>query len=130
MANKSMDDCSFGYENLEIWQRSIKWASQIISTIECIDTERKHYRLMEQLEAAATSVPANIAEGKGRFSKKEFAQFLYIARGSLYETTTLIEIMRNQGWIGESAVASIKNEGIEIAKMINSMISFLKKSPQ
>ncbi|MBI5605158.1 MAG: four helix bundle protein [Deltaproteobacteria bacterium] len=40
-----------------------------------------------------------IAEGKGRFSKKEFVQYLYIARGSLYETMTLLEIFKRRNWI-------------------------------
>ena len=65
---------------------------QVIEVIDEMDTPRKHYRLIEQLESAATSIPLNIAEGKGRLSKKEFMQYLYIARGSAYEMLTLVEI--------------------------------------
>lgn len=61
---------------------------KVISLVDGIQTDRKHFRLMEQLEASSTSIALNIAEGKGRYSKKEFIQFLYIARGSLYETVT------------------------------------------
>lgn len=59
------------------------FADQVIELIDQLDTPRKHYRLFEQLEAAVTSIPMNIAEGKGRESK-EFMHFLYIARGGPY----------------------------------------------
>ncbi len=60
------DSSKFGYENLAVWQRAIEWASDIIDVVESMETDRKHYRLIEQLEAASTSVAMNIAEGKGR----------------------------------------------------------------
>ena len=74
------------YKNLIVWQKSIKLASIVIDIAENLATKRKHFGLMEQLEAAVTSVSMNIAEGKGRFSKKDYGHFLIIARGSLYET--------------------------------------------
>ncbi|MFA5100106.1 MAG: four helix bundle protein [Candidatus Omnitrophota bacterium] len=60
----------------------------MIETNSQAHSDRKHYRLIENLEASCTSIAFNIAEGKGRFSKKEFIQFLYVARGSLYETVS------------------------------------------
>jgi four helix bundle protein len=80
------------YKDLQVWQKSMELANQVIQLIDGLDTPRKHYRLLEQLESAVTSVPMNIAEGKGRFSRKEFNHFLFIARGSLYETMTLLDI--------------------------------------
>ena len=87
------------YKDLLVWQKSLNYADQVINIIDQIETSRKHYRLFEQMESAVTSVPMNIAEGKGRNSKKEFMQFLYFARGSLYETLTLLEIFKLRGWI-------------------------------
>ncbi len=63
------------YKDLMVWQRSMEFASAVIDISEKLDSERKHYRLIEQLEAAATSVPMNIAEGKGRLSKKRICAF-------------------------------------------------------
>ena len=60
----------FAYENLEVWNRSIDFAVKVISTVDNISTDRKHYRLLEQIEASSTSIAMNIAEGKGRYSKK------------------------------------------------------------
>ncbi|MDO9264987.1 MAG: four helix bundle protein, partial [Desulfosalsimonadaceae bacterium] len=111
------DNIEFGYEKLLIWQRSLEWADRILTIAESIGTKRNHFRLVEQMESACTSVPMNIAEGKGRFSKKEFVHFLYIARGSLYETMTLLEIFLKRHWVPQEEFIAVKNETIEIAKM-------------
>jgi len=118
----------FGYEDLEVWNRSVDFAVKVIELIEIIDTGRKHYRLFEQIEASSTSVSMNLAEGKGRFSQKEFIQYCYIARGSLYETMTLLEIFKRRGWISVKEFSSLKSEGIEIASMIKGLINSLYKS--
>lgn len=89
----------FGFEELEVWQKAVGYSKEVILLAETIDTGRKHYRLIEQLEAASASIALNIAEGKGRYSKKEFIQFLYIARGSLFETITLLIIFHANNWI-------------------------------
>jgi len=121
-----VENSKFGYENLEVWQKAIDWASEIISLIEDLDTSRRHYRLIEQLESACSSVAMNIAEGKGRYSKKEFVQFLYISRGSLYESITLLELFLRQNWITPNRFEELKYKGKEIAKMINALINSIK----
>ncbi len=65
----------------------------------------------------------NIAEGKGRNSKKEFIHFLYIARGSLYETLTLLEIFKLRGWLNEDGFFKLENKSNEIAKMLKGLIN-------
>ncbi|MBW1717867.1 MAG: four helix bundle protein [Deltaproteobacteria bacterium] len=117
----------FGYEGLEVWNRAVDFAVEVIDTIENISTDRKHYRLLEQIEASSTSISMNLAEGKGRNSKKEFIQFCYIARGSLYETMTLLEIFRRKKWISNSTYSQLEKEGIEIASMIKGLINSLYK---
>lgn len=121
-------DSNLGYEKLVVWQRAIEWSCTIINVSEGLKTDRKHYRLIEQLESASTSVAMNIAEGKGRYSKKEFVQFLFIARGSLYETITLLEIFHRQEWIESTVFRKLKTDATEIAKMLNSLINSIKCS--
>jgi len=116
------------YKDLLVWQKSLAFANEVIDLIDNIQTPRKHYRLFEQIESAATSIPMNIAEGKGRNSRKEFMQFLYIARGSLYETTTLLEIFKLRGWINEEYFIELELKSIEIAKMINGLIRTLARN--
>ncbi|NLC70871.1 MAG: four helix bundle protein [Desulfuromonadaceae bacterium] len=118
----------FKFEELEIWQRAVEFADLVIETAESLETPRNHFRLIEQLEAAATSVAMNIAEGKGRYSKKEFVHYLYIARGSLFETVTLLKIIHKRRWISDEQVAELNQFAIALAKMLNAFINALKKS--
>ncbi len=83
----------FAFEDLLVYQRALEFSVSIIDMIDRVETSRRHYRLIEQLEASSTSIAMNIAEGKGRYSKKEFKHFLFIARGSLYETITMLQIL-------------------------------------
>jgi len=53
-----------------VYQKSVEFSISVIDIIDDLRTPRKHYRLIEQLEASCTSIALNIAEGKGRFSKK------------------------------------------------------------
>ena len=69
----------------------------------------------------------NIAEGKGRFSKKEFIQFLYIARGSLFETATLLEIFRRHNWVVEPEFVALKRSAVQLGKGISSLINSIKR---
>ncbi len=100
----------------------------IIQTIDEINTPRKHYRLIEQLESASTSVAMNIAEGKGRQTTKEFIQFLYIARGSLFEVVTLLIIFQKAGWLESKRLIQLRELAEEITKMLNSFIKAMRNS--
>lgn len=124
-----MEKCDgFAFKELEVWKKAIKFADLVIGLVEKLETDRKHFRLIEQLEAASASVAMNIAEGKGRYSKKEFVQFLYIARGSLYETITLLAIFEKRGWCDPGNTAEITAIATDIGKMINGLINSIKKS--
>jgi four helix bundle protein len=116
----------FAYENLEVWNKAVDFAVEVINTVDNISTDRKHYRLLEQIEASSTSIAMNIAEGKGRYSRKEFKQFLYIARGSLYETMTLLEIFRRVKWIKDRQYNEHKISGKEIASMIIGLVKSIR----
>jgi four helix bundle protein len=118
----------FSFEDLEVWQKAMEFADKVIVVVDTLNTNRKHYRLIEQLESSATSILMNIAEGKGRYSKKEFIQFLYIARGSLYETIALLIRFRKKNWIDEVQLDELKGSGSEIGRMISSLINSIKNS--
>jgi four helix bundle protein len=113
----------FGYEDLDVWNKSVDFAVKVIETVENIKTDRKHFRLLEQIEDSSSSISMNIAEGKGRFSKKEFIQYLYISRGSLYETMTLLEIFRRKKWIPDECYSEFAKYGREIASMLKGLIN-------
>jgi four helix bundle protein len=116
----------FSFQDLKVWQKAVLFAEKIIRTIDKFQTPRRHYRLIEQLESAATSVAMNIAEGKGRQTTKEFIQYLFIARGSLFEVVTLLIIFQRLNWIKKETVMEFEQMAEEITKMINSLIKSMK----
>ena len=122
-----MAEGTSSYKELRVWQESMAFANEVIQVIDELDTPRKHFRLFEQLEAAVTSIPMNIAEGAGRNSTKEFTHFLYIARGSLYETLTLLEIFKLRGWLNQATFIELENKSNAIAKMIKGLINYLSQ---
>ena len=77
---------------------------------------------------AATSPALNIAEGKGRYSKKEFVQFLYVARGSLFETVTLLVIFRRRGWLPQEDYRELRKAGTRLGKRISALITSVRQS--
>ncbi len=116
----------YNFERLEVWQKAVEFADNILALLDEIETTRKHYRLFEQMESACTSIPMNIAEGKGRYSRKEFKQFLYIARGSLFEVVTLLTIFQKRKWISAEKYNSLKDNSFQIGKMLSGLINSLK----
>lgn len=85
-------------------------------------TER--FRLCDQLGRSVVSIPSNIAEGNGRESKSEYARFLGIARGSLYETETQLEIAKRLGYVNDLTEAM--ELIISIRKMLISIMAKLR----
>lgn len=119
---------AFAFEKLSVYQKAIEFGTSVISAVERLTAPRNHFRLIEQLEAAATSVAMNIAEGKGRYSKKEFSHFLYISRGSLYETIALLQILLKLQWIDIKSYQNIYADAEEISKMLSGLISSIAKN--
>jgi four helix bundle protein len=112
-----------GFKKLNVWIKSIGFANHVISLTENLNSNSKHFRLIEQIEASAASVSANIAEGKGRDSKKEFIHFLYIARGSLYETISFLYLFVERDWITKDDLENLEIEAVEIASMLKGLIN-------
>ena len=118
-------ETNFNFKDLVVWQRSIDFAHQVIQMTEKLNTDRKHFRLIEQVEASSASIAQNIAEGKGRHSTKEFIQFLYYSRGSLFETITLLNLFHKMNWIRKENLQLLETQAQEIGMMTNGLISKL-----
>ena len=80
----------------------------------------ERYALTDQLRRAVVSIPSNIAEGSGRASNKDYAHFLSIARGSLYEVITQLEIAQSLGYIDE--FDSCNELAQEVGRMLTSLM--------
>jgi len=94
------------FEDLLAWQLASE-LSEDVSTLTAKPRVARDRKFCEQIEAAAASPPANIAEGFGRFSPREFARFLRIARGSLLETRNHVLKAKANGYITEAESAGL-----------------------
>ena len=111
------------FTDMPVWQKALEVGEMVfLMTSELPKSE--DYGLTSQLRRASTSVPLNIAEGWGRGSNKSFANFLKIARGSLFEVETILEICFRLDYINNETINTLRNEIEQIGKMIN---SFIKK---
>jgi len=113
------------YQELEVWKRSVALTTDLYRiTARFPDTER--FGLTSQIRRATTSIAANIAEGWGRGSTKEYIQFLMIARGSLMELETHLIVGRNLQFMSPDDFATDTKELKEIGKMLNGLIGALR----
>ena len=114
------------FKNLDVWKRNYELATMIyIETENFPSTET--YGLTQQLRRASISVISNIAEGCGRRSEKEKLHFFYIARGSLFEIKSQVEIANGLGYLSEPSYKML-NGKIEIAgQVLSGFIRHIKK---
>ena len=84
------------------------------------------FALSDQIRRAAVSIPSNIAEGQGRVTAKEFIRFLSMARGSLCELSTQIELCERLNYLEQSQTASIHDQISEIAKMLYALANSVR----
>jgi len=100
-----------GHRDLRVWQESIGLVKDIYSVTTQFPDEEK-FGLVTQMRRSAVSIPSNIAEGAGRGSQREFAQFLVIARGSLSELETQLIIAKELNYLSDIAVIEKRLQSI------------------
>lgn len=114
------------YENLDVWKVSIELSKEIYQLSKKFPKDES-YGLSSQIKRATISIALNIAEGKGRHSKKEFVHFLYVARGSLYEVLTCLQLSNELSFITEEELNKLKDKCIRIQFMLSKLIKSIQE---
>ena len=109
------------YKDLVVWQKSIELVSDIYRIISDFPGNER-YGLTSQMRRSAVSISSNIAEGSGRKSNKEFANFLSISLGSQYELETQLIISQNLSLLSENSVSAVFERLSEIQKITYKLI--------
>lgn len=112
------------YRDLVVWQKAVDVVISIYELTSKFPKEEA-YGITSQMRRSAISMPSNIAEGKYRGTRKDFAQFLRIAFGSGAELETQLEISKRLGFLSEKEYQQTKASLDEIMKMLNVFISKL-----
>lgn len=108
------------HRDLIVWNKAMDLTVKVYEITSKFPASER-WRLIDQLCRAAASVPANIAEGQGRSSSKEFAQFLAIARGSLNETETYLMLAVRLGYLDAAQADPVLALVTEVSKMLRSL---------
>ena len=108
------------FQELTVWQKSMDLVDWVYGFAESFP-QAERFGLWSQITRAAVSIPSNIAEGSGRASAKDCVHFLSIARGSLYELMTQLEIAERRGY--GKVDEALKLLANEVARMLTSMLS-------
>ncbi len=117
----------FRFEKLDIWKSAIQYASDIYSLTSKFPRQEL-FSLTDQLRRCSSSVAANIAEGSGSSSNKDFAHYLDISIKSTYESVSHLQIAKEQGYISEEERLAHYEKAEILAKRIRAFKYTLKIS--
>ena len=115
-----------GYRNLRVW-RAAKEVAVAVYHRTATGPLARDFGLRDQLRRAAVSIPSNIAEGDERGTNKDSVRFLYMAKGSLAELRTQLEIARDIGALAPSDYESLEAACAEVGRMLGSLIKARSK---
>lgn len=115
------------YRDLLVWQKAMSLVTEVYKATRSFPKEEV-YALTSQIRRAAISIPSNIAEGQGRQSRKEFLQFLAVARGSLLELETQVLIAQDLGYLTPIQTKQFSDTTTELGKMLNGLMNALNRS--
>ena len=112
------------FKDLIVWHKAMDLTAEIYRLTKKLPKDEL-YGLTNQLRRAAVSIPSNIAEGNGRFSQREYARFLSVARGSKSEVETQLLLCVKLDYLEQSETEAALGLCTEIGKMLTVMISKL-----
>jgi len=110
----------FPFENLETWQKAIDFADLVYKLTRSFPDEER-FGLTSQMRRAAVSISSNIAEGSSRFSRDDFARFVEIATGSLFEVVSQSTIGLRQGFLAQGEYKALYTAAETQGKMLSGL---------
>jgi four helix bundle protein len=110
----------FNFEKLDVWQKAIVFADSIYSVTRSFPAEER-FGLTTQMQRAAVSVPSNIAEGSSRMSSPDFARFVEIGTGSLFEVVSQASVVKRQDFLSNQKFQLIYRDAEELSRMLSGL---------
>ena len=110
----------FNFEKLDVWQKAIDFADLIYNKTRAFPSDER-FGLTNQLRRAAVSISSNIAEGSSRSSKSDFARFVEIATGSVFEVVSQAFIAHRQSFLSQDQFRKIYADAEELSRMLSGL---------
>jgi len=114
------------FEEIKAWQEARKLVNLVYDAINSNTRFKKDFRLANQIQGAAVSSMANIAEGFARRSNKEFIQYLFISKSSAAEVQSHIYVALDQEYLDQDMFTKIYDKAEEVSKLDSGFIKYLK----
>ena len=114
------------FEDLDCWKEARQLTRQVYEVIEQSSAWKRDARLCSQIQSAAGSVMANIAEGFVRRSNKEFMHYLFIAMSSSAEVRSHLYIAVDQGYLSKDSFESLYGQADKTGRIISGLIKYLR----
>lgn len=114
------------YKDLTVWQKAMHMVGFVYDATERFPAAER-FGLSSQMQRAAVSVPANIAEGYGRGTRNDYAHFIDISHGSVAELETLISLAHSRKYMSTDTCSTIEEQLDEIGKMLRSLRKSLRE---
>jgi four helix bundle protein len=110
----------FKFEKLDVWQKAIDFADLVYSKTKSFPSEER-FGLTNQMRRAAVSISSNIAEGSSRISDTDFARFVEIATGSLFEVVSEATVAKRQGFLSDQHFTVVYKAAEEQGRMLSGL---------
>jgi four helix bundle protein len=115
------------FEDLRVWQKGISLVKQVYLVTKQGEISRD-FGFRDQLRRASVSIPTNIAEGFERRSRKEYVNFLNIAKGSAGEVRSLVRVALEINYLDRATYNELYNQALDLSRMLSSQIQAINRS--
>ena len=116
------------FQNLIVWQKAQGLAADVVNLVDALPNKKSANTLGNQVLRSAASVAANIAEGYGRYSEAAYRNHLSIARGSLFETESWLDLLLRTGYMSDEKSQQMVTACEEVARLLTAAMKPLRNA--
>ncbi|MBI3585670.1 MAG: four helix bundle protein [Ignavibacteriales bacterium] len=115
------------HKKLRVWQEAMELVKAIYEVVSQLPSDEK-YGLVSQMKRAAVSIPSNIAEGAARQGKKDSIQFYVVARGSISELDTQIELCLKLKLLSQESIIGVVSQLEKVDALLSGLIRYKRST--
>ena len=112
----------YSYRKLDVWEKAVNFAVDILSLGTDMPGNTGDLHLVRDLESSSTVIATAIAQGKAYVSQQDFVNHLYLARGAVYKSMTLLEILRRKQMVSNDRYAGLDAAAQPLTGMLSGLI--------